>query len=113
MKWNENVVQKLQWNAEISNKEEKERIASVIAEKVKDGDCIGVGSGSTSYLATIAISKKIKEENLNVIVIPTSKEIRMLCSYLGLSVSSLIENKPNWYFDGADEVDKNNWLTKR
>ena len=35
----------------ISNQEQKEKIAKEIAQKVKDGDVIGFGSGSTSYLA--------------------------------------------------------------
>ena len=35
----------------ISNQEQKEKIAKEIALKVKDGDVIGFGSGSTSYLA--------------------------------------------------------------
>ena len=34
----------------ISNQEQKEKIAKEIAQKVKDGDVIGFGSGSTSYL---------------------------------------------------------------
>ena len=31
MYWNENVVQKLEWNGEISNLEEKQKIAEKIA----------------------------------------------------------------------------------
>lgn len=36
----------------------------------------------------------------------------MLCSYLGITTTTLNENKPDWSFDGADEVDNNNWLIK-
>lgn len=44
--------------------------------------------------------------------IPTSIEIKMLCSYLGIPTTTLNEKKPDWSFDGADEVDNNNWLIK-
>lgn len=72
----------------------------------------GFGSGSTSYLATIAIAEKIKNNNINILAIPTSLEIKMLCSYLGIATTTLIEKKPDWCFDGADEVDENKWLIK-
>ena len=63
MNWEENVKQKSLWNGEISNLTEKERIAEKLAKRVKDGDVIGVGSGSTSFVATKAIAKRMKEEN--------------------------------------------------
>ena len=44
----------------ISNQEQKEKIAKEIAQKVKDGDVIGFGSGSTSYLAIKEIAKRIE-----------------------------------------------------
>ena len=64
MYWNENVVQKLEWNGEISHLEEKQKIAEKIAKIAKDGDVIGVGSGSTSFLAIQAIANRMKNENL-------------------------------------------------
>ncbi len=36
----------------------------------------------------------------------------MLCTYLGIPTSTLEEKKPDWCFDGADEVDNDNWLIK-
>ena len=112
MNWNENEKQKSLWNGEISNLEEKERIAKKLAEKVKDGDVIGVGSGSTAYLATKAIAERMKKEKLNITAIPTSYEIRMLCENLGIPTTTLIAQKPDWAFDGADEVNDKNWLVK-
>lgn len=90
MYWDEKVVQKLEWNGEISNFEEKQKIADKIAILAKDGDVIGVGSGSTSFLAIQAIAKRMKEENLNIKAIPTSREIEMVCKYLGVPVENLI-----------------------
>lgn len=97
----------------ISNQEQKEKIAKQIADKVKDGDVIGFGSGSTSYLAIKEIAKKIEEEEISITAIPTSFEIKALCQELKIPTVSILEKKPDWGFDGADEVDKNNnWLIK-
>ncbi len=112
MNWNKEILQKPEWKEEISNREEKEAIAKKIASQVKDGDVIGFGSGSTSYLASIEIAKRVKEENLNIVAIPTSYEIQMLCTYLEIPTASIIEKKPDWCFDGADEVNGANWLIK-
>lgn len=112
MNWEENVKQKSFWNGEITNLAEKERIAEKVAKKVKDGDVIGVGSGSTAYIATKAIAKRIKEENLNITAIPTSYEIKMLCENLGIPTTTLMVQKPDWSFDGADEVTSEKWLVK-
>ena len=100
------------WNSNITNIEEKIEIGKKIAQKVKDGDVIGFGSGSTSFLAIKEIDKKIKKENLKITAIPTSYEIKLLCNSLGITVTSLMGKKPDWSFDGADEVDQNNWLIK-
>lgn len=112
MNWEENIKQKSLWNGEISNLEEKEKIAEKLAKKVKDGDVIGVGSGSTSFVATKAIAKKIKEEKLNITAIPTSYEVKLLCENLGIPTTTLMVKKPDWSYDGADEVAPNNWLVK-
>ena len=111
MNWDKNILENI--NIEnIEHIEEKKKVAEKIADKVQDNQIIGFGSGSTSYLATIAIADKIKKENLQIVAIPTSFEIKMLCAYLEIPTTTLSEKKPDWSFDGADEVDKNNWLIK-
>lgn len=112
MIWENKIATTLQWTKEISNREQKEAVAAKIAERVKDGDVIGVGSGSTSYLALLAISKKVKEQKLNVMAIPTSHEVSLACSIMGLPTSTLLNARPDWYFDGADEVDPDKNLIK-
>lgn len=98
---------------EIENREAKERVADKIVNKVKDNQVIGFGSGTTSYIATEKIGKKVKKEGLNITAIPTSNEIRKLCEKYGIKIGNLMENKIDWAFDGADEVDlKNMWLIK-
>lgn len=105
-------MQEFDWENNIENKEQKLALAKKIANRVKDGDVIGFGSGSTSYLAAKEIAKKVKEENLHIKAIPTSNIIENLCKELNIEITSLDKEKPDWCFDGADEVDKNNWLIK-
>ncbi|RZA01466.1 MAG: ribose 5-phosphate isomerase A [Sphingobacteriaceae bacterium] len=112
MHWQSTIIKHLEWSDTISNKEAKQKVAKQIAKMVKDGDVIGVGSGSTSFMALMAIAEKIKAEKLNVKAIPTSIEIGMFCSKLGVPLTSLTEYRPDWYFDGADEVDPNKSLIK-
>ncbi len=112
MEWMNSSMQEIA-PKNISNQEQKEKIAKQIADKVKDGDVIGFGSGSTSYLAIKEIAKKIEEEEISITAIPTSFEIKALCQELKIPTVSILEKKPDWGFDGADEVDKNNnWLIK-
>ena len=112
MEWNKQILQKPMWNNEISNREQKERIAKEIARIANDGDVIGFGSGSTSYLAAIEIANRIQNEGIKITAIPTSYEIKMLCTYLNIPTATLEEKKPDWCFDGADEVDYDNWMIK-
>lgn len=100
------------WKNNIDNKEEKQRLAKRIAKRVKDGEVIGFGSGSTSYLAVEEIAKRIKEEGINITAIPTSNIIEDLCKNLGIKTKKYNEEKIDWCFDGADEVDPHNWLIK-
>lgn len=112
MNWEKEILQDVKWNEDITNKEQKQKLALKIAEKVNDGDVIGFGSGSTSFLAACAIAEKVKEENIKITAIPTSYEIKMLCSYFNIPTCTLQEKKPDWCFDGADEIDNNNWMIK-
>ena len=77
MEWTNSSMQEIA-PKNISNQEQKEKIAKQIADKVKDGDVIGFGSGSTSYLAIKEIAKKIEEEEISITAIPTSFEIKAL-----------------------------------
>jgi ribose 5-phosphate isomerase A len=112
MNWNSDIINNLSWAGTIMNRAGKQKVADQIVAKIKDGDVIGVGSGSTVYLTLFAIAERIKAEKLNILAIPTSIEISLACSKLGIPLTSLYENKPDWCFDGADEVDPNKSLIK-
>lgn len=112
MKWNSAIVRQTGWNGEIINRAGKEKVAKQIAGKIKDGDVIGIGSGSTVYLALPFIADRIRDEHLRVLAIPASLEIAMICSKLEIPLTGLTEYAPDWVFDGADEVDLANNLIK-
>lgn len=108
----EYFIKNLEWNNNIENREEKEVLARKIASKVKHGDVISFGSGTTSFLTVKEIARRCKKENLEIIVIPTSNQIQLLCNYLEIKTIKLGEKKIDWGFDGADEVDERGWLIK-
>ena len=112
MEWGKTILSSLEWGKSISNREEKERVAEIISSMVDDGDIIGAGSGSTAYLALTKIAERVKNEQLRIRAIPTSQEIRMTCARLGIPVTSLWEHKPDWTFDGADEIDTEHNMIK-
>ena len=105
-------MEEFDWKNNIDNKEVKIILAKRMAKRVKDGDVIGFGSGSTSYLTALEIAKTVKNDNLKIKAIPTSKIIENLCKELDIQITSLDVQKPNWCFDGADEIDSHNWLIK-
>ena len=112
MKWESSLVEHLQWSDTITNRESKEQLARMIAMRVQEGEIIGAGSGSTVYLALLAIAERIRTENLHVTVIPASMEISMECVRLGIPQTTLWMCRPDWTFDGADEVDPDHNLIK-
>lgn len=91
----------------------KEVVARELAQRVKHGEVIGVGTGSTVDLALSALGERVKTEGLKVAVIPTSYQSAWKCEKIGLEViypgfcGALA-----WGFDGADEVDPRNRLIK-
>jgi ribose 5-phosphate isomerase A len=112
MDWQSDIIKNLAWSDTIINRERKQKVADEIAKKIKDGDVLGVGSGSTSFVALLAIAERVKAEKLNIKAIPTSIELSLACTKLGIPVTNLFEHRPDILFDGADEVDPNKNLIK-
>jgi ribose 5-phosphate isomerase A len=112
MLWTNPLSKKLPDYGVITNLEEKMSVARKVAGEVKDGQVIGVGSGSTSFLALQEIARLIVSQKYRCRFIPSSREIHMTCLALGLDIASLLDARPDWYFDGADEVDNDRNLIK-
>lgn len=105
MDWNESEIDRLTWRNEISNYDAKEKIARQMAVRLRDGDVVGVGSGSTSLLALHALVDQAQANAWHFSAITTSLEMEITCADLRVRTSSLIVERPDWSFDGADEID--------
>lgn len=84
----------------------KQAVANALAGFVKDGQVIGLGSGSTVELALEAIGKRVKAEGLKIVGVPTSIRTARIASSMGVNVlTPYADLEIDWAFDGADEVD--------
>jgi ribose 5-phosphate isomerase A len=91
----------------------KEIVAQEIAKRIKNGDVIGVGTGTTVDAALSAIGQRVKAEGLHVSVVPTSYQSAWRCQELGLTVIYPgYRGRLSWGFDGADQVTKSRWAIK-
>jgi ribose 5-phosphate isomerase A len=105
MEWNESGIDRSGWRDGISNLDAKEKVAVQMASRLRHGDVVGVGSGSTSLLVLHALADKASENRWQFTAITTSIELEMACAELRVRTSSLVELRPDWSFDGADEID--------
>jgi ribose 5-phosphate isomerase A len=112
MDWGGHLLGDLNFGGHISQREAKLEIAKKVAAEVKAGQTIGFGSGSTSYLTILEIGKRVADERLPIAAIATSHEIELTCQQLGIPVVSFNAQKPDWCFDGADEIDADKSLIK-
>jgi ribose 5-phosphate isomerase A len=84
----------------------KEIVAKELAARVRDGEVIGVGTGSTVDLALDEIATRVRQEGLRLTVVPTSLQSAWKCQEAGLQVSySGYCGELSWGFDGADAID--------
>jgi len=84
----------------------KRRAAVEAVKEVKDGFVVGLGSGSTAAYAIKEIGRRIREEELHVIGVPTSFQSLFLAIKCGVPTTTLHE-KPviDLTIDGADQID--------
>jgi ribose 5-phosphate isomerase A len=105
MQWNAASSDHPEWPTTISNYDAKLKVAREAARRLRDGDVVGVGSGSTSLLTLHALVERSHNESLHFRAITTSLEMSIACTELGVPTTSLLDARPDWSFDGADEVD--------
>ena len=111
MRWPEQNADTV-WGRAIINRQQKMRVAEQVALQLKDNDVIGVGSGSTSFLTLKALANRRDKEGLHFRAIATSIEMELVCVSFAIPVVSLLNERPDWSFDGADEVDAKDNLIK-
>jgi ribose 5-phosphate isomerase A len=89
----------------MANEEEKEAACRAAAKLVRDGDIVGLGTGSTAYFAVVALGERVKA-GLKIIGIPTSVQTGELARAVGIPLTTLDEHPEiDITIDGADEVD--------
>jgi len=76
------------------------------AALVKDGMVLGLGTGSTVAFLLSGLARRISEEGLSVVGVPTSESTATEARELGIPLTTLDENPAlDLVIDGADEVD--------
>jgi len=92
---------------------EKKMAANSAAKLIKDGMIIGIGTGSTANFVIQSVAKRIKDEGLKIIAVPTSYETELLAIKNKIPLTSLSINPAlDLAIDGADQVDKNLFTIK-
>ncbi|GAA3025693.1 ribose-5-phosphate isomerase RpiA [Tetragenococcus solitarius] len=83
----------------------KESVGIKAASYVKNGMTIGLGTGSTAYYMIKEIGRKVKEEKLDIIGVPTSATSKKQAEEIGIPIKSIDEvEKVDLIIDGADEI---------
>ena len=85
----------------------KKRAALEAVKHLKDGFTLGLGSGSTAAYAIREIGRKIQQEDLRILGIPTSYQALLLAVDCGIPLTTLNEHPElDLTIDGADQIDK-------
>ncbi|CAG7835383.1 unnamed protein product [Allacma fusca] len=88
--------------------EQAKRLAArrAVDDHIKDGQIVGIGSGSTVVYVAQRLAERVKEEGLNVTCIPTSFQAKNLIIDNNLALSDLdVHSKIDVTIDGCDECD--------
>jgi ribose 5-phosphate isomerase A len=89
----------------MANEEEKKAAGRAAAELVRDGDVVGLGTGSTAYFAVVALGERVKA-GLKITGIPTSLQTADLARAVGIPLTTLDDHPEiDITIDGADEID--------
>jgi ribose 5-phosphate isomerase A len=84
----------------------KKKAASEAVNLVKDGDIVGLGSGSTAAFSIEEVGDRIQKEGLKILGVPTSYQAFILASAKAIPITTLNEHPHlNIIIDGADQVD--------
>jgi ribose 5-phosphate isomerase A len=85
----------------------KQAVGAEIAKRVRSGEVLAVGTGTTADAAIAQIGERIKNEKLNIAIVTTSLESAWRCQAMGMQVLDFgYMGETAWGFDGVDEVDQ-------
>jgi ribose 5-phosphate isomerase A len=84
---------------------EKELAGRAAAQLVRDGEVVGLGTGSTAYFAVLELGERVKT-GLKIVGIPTSVATADLARKVGIPLVTLNQQPViDIDIDGADEID--------
>jgi len=85
----------------------KQRAAEHAVAGIESGMVVGLGTGSTAALAVAAIGRRIREEGLKIVGIPTSERTAAQARELGIELSGFEQHSTiDLTIDGADAVER-------
>ena len=88
------------------NSERKKFVAVSTARLIQDGMVVGIGTGSTIAPLIEELARRMREDGLHFVAVPTSFQSRILCTNLGIPVRDMQDTASlDLAVDGADEVD--------
>jgi ribose 5-phosphate isomerase A len=98
----------------LSSKEKsKINAAKAAVEYIKDGQIVGIGSGSTVAHAIHSLAEKIKRTGIKILTVSTSFQSAILLAEYRIRITSLDEHPVlDIAIDGTDEYDQNFNLIK-
>ncbi|HIY56768.1 MAG TPA: ribose-5-phosphate isomerase RpiA [Candidatus Tetragenococcus pullicola] len=83
----------------------KEMVGVEAARYVEDGMVVGLGTGTTAYYMIKEIGRRVKEEKLRILGVPTSFASKKQAESLGIPVKTIDQvKKVDLTIDGADEI---------
>ena len=89
----------------MAHEDEKQLAAQASLRFVRDGDIVGLGSGSTATFAIRFLGERVRA-GLQIVGIPTSNHTTELAASLGIPLTSLDKTPQiDVTIDGADEID--------
>jgi ribose 5-phosphate isomerase A len=81
-------------------------LAEAAVAEIKSGWIVGLGTGRTASRGIVALAERVREEKLDIQVVPTSHVTETLARQLRLNVVDFMTiERVDYLFDGADEVD--------
>src|ERR1700753_410767 len=86
----------LRWPVEITHLEQKRAVAARVAAVARDGQTIGIGSGSNTYLVLWALGNRVRDEGLQIRVTTSSYETESAAMKLGIPTVPLGWVEPVW-----------------
>lgn len=86
----------------------KQLVGQEAVRFIKDGMIVGLGTGSTVKFMVDALGKKVADQHLSIVGVPTSKRTKEQANRLGIPTKDLDEvDHIDLTIDGADQIDKN------